>query len=821
MNSTRQTGTATLIEADRTERLTEWLSAAPDPNDHDAVREYLHVGAELGLALLFIIPGTKIPFDGRTSQQRTKDDKAARDLAKAEGRKAWAKAKSPAGLALATADKRLLDSYLTAYTSHFGPDAPVNLAVEVGGSGLVVADADTAEQVAAFTTDTTDGPTVRTPGQKSPDGTMVHRDGGHFWFTVPDGVELPANPGTLTDETGGYSVLWDRRYVLVPPSVRAEGPYVATGAVQRLPDGLRDRIATYGAERAQRAVRARQRRPGGVSGPVAEREALMSWAQILDGTGWMSTGKGDSCGCVIWTAPGPHASLKSATAHEPGCAVWVDSPDPPLRIWTDHDIEPFADVVADRGPTVTRLRAYAAIHHNNDIGAAMTALDLHDELSTFGTRSFPGGGADGGGLVVDQLPESFWTAHPTLTRIRDAAHCRVDSAPAVLGAVLAVLAANLEPTVTVDTGIKRPMPLNMFVGLVGSAGTGKTSAYGAARQLICVAIGPEDYKPPPVEISPTTGPGVLDAFMGTVIDPMNPKVKIRQQVHDKLLLHSDEGGGLVSSILDTKNSALRLGPVLRAAWSGAPLSDGNASAERKRHVENYSVGMCVGFQLEALAELSTPEQLELGTPQRFLYVSAADPSIPETAPKDPGRVKLVLPSRPLWYCPELQEQVRRDALARIRGEVVVEPMQAHRPAMLARLAALLVVLCDPGRQMIEQADVELAETLLDVSTAMHQRAVEHRRERESAEQERRTSARISEAVATKAAVDDVDVKLAGLGQRVLKYLKDAPGTGVCWRGKDGLRQRFRSAERPLADTALDRLADQGEVVLDGDDVRLP
>lgn len=806
-------------EAKRAAQLAAHLGEAPKPDDHDGVREYLRGLADLGCSALLIYPRSKAPFDGRTARRRTAEDKAAREAARTAGRRNWQKVKSPAGVHLAADDPDVLDGYLERYIERyieaFAGTVEVNIAVSVGRSRLVVVDCDTAEQVTAFLADAglalDTVPTVRSPGARAPDGTWIHRYGGHFWFIVPEGVELPEGVDSLTDPDGGYSIMWGPgRYVLTPPSVRAEGPYLAEGEVHPLPDWLRERIV----ERAAAAPRVADRSTGRGSVLIDEWSRAVSWAEILGPVGWTPTGRADTCGCETWTAPGEHASPKSATAHEPGCACdKYDTDNPPLHVWTDHPGEPFASHGAS---TLSKLQAVALLDFDNDQAAAMEALGLIADPVTLGSEEH----VDPNGLAGASLPESFWSAHPTLAHVRAAAHCRVDSADAVLGAILARAAAHLSPAVTVDTGIKQPMPLNMFVGLVGSAGTGKTSAYAAARILLdCSTEAPQDpmlgaVELAPVEMTPTTGPGIAEAFMGTVINPTDDKAKRREQVRHKLLMHTDEGAGLVASILETK-AAIRLGPTLRTAWSGDPLSDGNASAERKRYVQNYVVGLCVGFQLEALAALSTAEQLEYGMPQRFLYLSAADPAIPDTPPEDPGPLVVRLPDRPLRYCDDLKARTRSEALARARGQVTADPMQAHRPAMVARLAALLVVLCDPGRDVIESSDVALAETLLDVSAALHSRAMEHRREREASERERQASARISEAVATRAAVDNLDAMLRRLGERILRYLGDAGGSAAR-SGRDGLRQKFKGDERHLADQALERLENDGKVVVADD-----
>lgn len=823
----------------RAESLDAVLADVPKADDHDGVRAFLHALAARGCAPLLVRPGTKQPTDMRTVRTRNADDRAAQQSARDAGRRNWTKVTSPSGLALATTDTAILDGYLDQYVRTYGDNCSVNLAVEVGGSRLVVVDCDTSGQMAAFLADVgaPDGtpPTVRSPGAfDAKTDEWKHRDGGHFYFTVPDGVELPESPGTMTDPVGGYAVLWNRRYVLTPPSVRDEGPYTVTGHVHELPEWLRDRIIEHGRTRAAHVPKFP--RDGNESSPIEAWGMTITWAEILSRVpGWVRTGSTDTCGCDVWTAPGEHASAKSATAHEWGCSHprWTDSVDPPMHLWTDHPGEPFAEYVAEKSTqTVSRLHAVALIDFDDDMGAAMAALDLHDDLSFDG-----GSGATSERVSVsdnENLPDEFWAAHPVLTQIRQAAHRGVNSADAVFGSILARQAAHLDPSVTVDTGVKTPMPLNMFVGLVGSAGTGKSSAFLAADRM---AVFDQDHIDPsdvtlvaarevPPELPVGSGPGVAEAFMGYVVDPLSPKVKVRQQVRHKLLLHSDEGAGLVSCILDNKRGQ-DIGPTLRAAWTGAVLGQANASTERRREVREYSVGLCVGFQLEALAALSTSEQLEYGTPQRFLYVSATDPAIPDDAPDGPGQLTVRLPTVPLRYSDELAVRARREALERARGgsddPETHDPMNAHRPALVARLAAHLVILCDPDRSVIEASDVALAEMVLTTSARLHDKAMVWRREREAADRERQTNARINEHVATAVAVDSRDATLTRLKDRIIRYVDEADGRAP-WKGREGLRKaKFKSDERALADVALARLTEgtPARLVVDGDEVARP
>src|SRR5699024_10939117 len=129
-----------------------------------------------------------------------------------------------------------------------------NLALNVGSSRTLVIDADTAEEVEAFQQWATElsgdarwhkvVPTVATPGAVDKDGNWKHRNGGHYWFTLPDGFDLDtqALPATLRIEHGNSSfvAMLHSAYVLIPPSARPEGEYRVVGPAMEAPGWLMD-----------------------------------------------------------------------------------------------------------------------------------------------------------------------------------------------------------------------------------------------------------------------------------------------------------------------------------------------------------------------------------------------------------------------------------------------------------------------------------------------------------------------------------------------------------------------------------------------------
>jgi hypothetical protein len=435
------------------------------------------------------------------------------------------------------------------------------------------------------------------------------------------------------------------------------------------------------------------------------------------------------------------------------------------------------------------------------------------------------------------LPPEFWERRGFLRHIRDAAWERAESPHGALLAVLAHLSAYVDPSVRVETGIKSPLPLNMFVGLVSTSGGNKSTAYAFAKRLMRVTL-PDPLTPGaiagdevPQFLGMGSGPGVAEAYMDTVTIPAavsgtGKAEKVRKQVRHKLFLHRDEGGEMLAAMQYSSSS---LAPTLRSAWSGELEGQANAGKEAFRSVHDCVLGVAVGFQREVLARLLTDTEVENGTPQRFLFGSVLDPYAPDidAVPENPGPLEVgPLPAGEMRLCAELQRAVRVADLARRRGESAIGRFESQRPAMVARTAALLAILdtCTsaPGRPWdgtVSADDWALAEVLFAASVAVQEDAAEWAAEREADKEERRAAAAQASAVATAAAVAKADATLERLGDRILGHLPKG-GAAVLWVNKGGktglLRAKFKGADRTLAKQALEALTAAGKVTFDGE-----
>jgi len=248
----------------------------------------------------------------------------------------------------------------------------LNVALHLGRSRMLVVDVDTPTERQAFESTMgleVGGITVESPGSFDEiKQEWLHWGGGHWWMPLPEDFILP--PGKVLKGPGGWAAMYGESYALVPPASRREGPYRLVGGTTPPPSWLLDQITLAGAQRDQHV---RDRTAAAAGGPIDQWSADTSWASLLEPQGWIETSMTEgSCGCPIWTAPGDHASPKSATAHDLACARFdVSEGWGPLKIWTDHP----PDGLPASG-AVTKLQFVAATSYEGSDKQAIRGLGI-------------------------------------------------------------------------------------------------------------------------------------------------------------------------------------------------------------------------------------------------------------------------------------------------------------------------------------------------------------------------------------------------------------------------------------------------------------
>lgn len=387
------------------------LGMAP-AGDPERLTNIVRAMVRNGLSPVLLKPGEKVPACILTETAAKKADQEAQTVALAEHPdRPVDRIRHPCGFAHVIDDpakvKAIMDRWLTRYGG-------ANLGVHLGRSRLIAVDADYPSEVTAFEREWFQhnhpglagrggpGMTVRSPGTTKPDGTPDHHDGGHWIFTVPD--DFPFPPGKGGRALAGYDIKYGDSYVLVPPSVRAEGPYELVGASYPAPMWLLELILALHSQ-IEKSGR------GGYSGDSSSIQAQFGrrvpLIEHMTAAGWTPAGDHMNCGCERWNAPGKTSG--TGVLHTTDCALLenreghgllkIFSTDPPQGLPSEGAVTAWQFAVSQRfGGNEDALRsAYLMPARGMEL---MT--DLRLALQPAASPVFNGPGAD----VASPLPVS-------------------------------------------------------------------------------------------------------------------------------------------------------------------------------------------------------------------------------------------------------------------------------------------------------------------------------------------------------------------------------------------------------------------------------
>lgn len=343
------------------------------------------------------------------------------------------------------------------------------------------------------------------------------------------------------------------------------------------------------------------------------------------------------------------------------------------------------------------------------------------------------------------LPDEFWRARETLSRIRQAAHSKVRSADVVFYGALVRIAAMAPHTLRADTGVGTAASLNLFAAIVGPSGGGKSSGLSVGRELV--------KETRPIEEFPLgSGEGIAEAYMGEALeatgdmakDGSAKTVKVRKMIRHNVLFHSDEGSTLVK-LLERAGSTI--GETLRSAWSGETIGQKNGRVETTRTVpaRSYAAGLVIGWQPSTILPLL--DDHEAGTPQRFLFCWAVDQSIPPRSARvtwpgemlspfpdnvptnlPPAGAIIAAPAPPMMgesivFAEAITDELYDTEHAKNTGSLPADhplrdPFRSQHPVLKVKIAALLALL--EGRRNVTLEDWRLAQIVIDTSDRVRQ-----------------------------------------------------------------------------------------------------
>lgn len=433
---------------------------------------------------------------------------------------------------------------------------------------------------------------------------------------------------------------------------------------------------------------------------------------------------------------------------------------------------------------------------------------------------------DTGEILGDQhirpghIPETFWKARPIFEHIRQAAHSRGCSADTVLYGLIARLSAMLDPNIKAITGIGGRASLNIFVAMVGVSGAGKTLTMGCVRDLM-QANDPDFRDGLPIG----TGEGIAETFMGTEQVPTGEIIQRgeragepvmraeRKQVRHNAFFYVDEGQ--VFTKLSERQGATLM-ETLRRAATGDTLGQTNASEDRTRYIApgSYSLGLVVGFQ-PSIATLLL-QDAHTGTPQRFLWGWAEDPTLSYDPPEWPGPIEghpgYKNPGKELdiTFPESIRKELWKQHVDRKKGLVEVGEFDGHANLMKVKLAALFALM-DGGREKVTEEDWWLAETMWAASCGVRE-SLRIRAEREAAaERKAKDDAKISLEVRMEETKDGRKHDLQRIAMNVVRSASQVGGITY-----GALNRKIAQRDRERLQEAVTLAESKGWVVTEGD-----
>lgn len=427
-----------------------------------------------------------------------------------------------------------------------------------------------------------------------------------------------------------------------------------------------------------------------------------------------------------------------------------------------------------------------------------------------------GAGVGGAGDIVveptihGELDDEFWESRDYLRQIRKASWSRMVAPEASLVSVLARVSALTPATLRLPAVIGSQATLD-FIGCVAAKSSGgKSISNDLAADLL-----PTDRKDVLMDLPVGSGEGLIQSFLVPEVDddgkPTGKQIVGLSAVH----LTVDEGTALMEQQSRRGTTIIQ---TLCSAWSGKTLGQANASAETRRIIEARRVRVAGVINIQtANAHLMLGDQMiAVGFPQRVVWASAEDATMPRELPEWPGQLIWTPPpvvhgGSEVGVADEIVEELRDLRWRVATGRVVIGPLDGHAGLVRLKVAALLALL--DMRLDVTFQDWELAEQILLSSNTTREHALLVKKQLDSDARHRQ-----AEAIAMREIVVDStkeEAAIRSLANTISKHV-DEPMA----RGK--LRKACCSSKtRHLFDEALTIALNNGWVVQDGERYRPP
>lgn len=448
-----------------------------------------------------------------------------------------------------------------------------------------------------------------------------------------------------------------------------------------------------------------------------------------------------------------------------------------------------------------------AAHQYIEEAATLCGLGQDEILKTL-RSGIEKGKSNGYALILPQradIPEAtvldvghkFWDARPELRHIHDFALSKRVSPWAMLGVVMVRLLATVDPEIVLPDLVGDVASLNLFVGLVGPSGSGKSSAIKAAANAVILSPLQDDDEFKVVTLG--SGQGISHAF------GYNIKGEVRFYEQRSVIFKLDEIDHLKAT---TQQSASTILPELRCLYMGESLGAQYVEVAKRVMIpeHSYRAGFICGIQ-PSKAEFLLRDT-DGGTPQRFLWLPANYPH-PEKKPDPVDPWKWNRPdgigSSVKWaidVCEQAKEEVDRAQYLTARGEG--NPLDGH--SLLTRLKVATALAFLNSHSNVTDEDWRLSSMVMQVSDAYRQKCIDAIAGKSRIANKARAEAEAERALHVEAKV--ASDKMQRVMKLVLRHLEKGPMT------RRILYNKMSSSVKEYFDDAIERLLEDGLVVSD-------
>lgn len=400
-------------------------------------------------------------------------------------------------------------------------------------------------------------------------------------------------------------------------------------------------------------------------------------------------------------------------------------------------------------------------------------------------------------VVADTLPllgqpeQDFWS-RPVHQHLLTAARAHRMAPWGVLMSTLARVVATVHPSVVLPATRGGLASLNLYVALIAPSGLGKNSCRSVSLMYLNI-----ENEAPAKKLG--SGEGIAGSYM------KRNRQQGLEQYNERVLFIVDE----IDALAAVKGRAgATLMPELRTAWMGTELGFAYRSAEANLPVSAHSYRLCLltGAQPGRAGALLQREEVEAGTPQRFIWTELTDAGVLAYPPSAPAPVMWRVPldvgldhkfGKYVMRLPaDVQRVVDAEAVAVLRGQDL--GIGGHRTMCRIKVAASLAIL--DQRWSVTDQDWEFASTVMQHSDTAREKTI-NALTRSAAEENVRKGAQRGQ---QDLVADETGVRQTA--RRLLTYI------GTDWIAHAALKRKCASGgTRERLDRALALLVSDGEI----------